>query len=89
MTPPELRNRLGPIAPNPAVEWYQAFSGEVFLMFALMFIIYGATDEKLRSGVYLPSLPIGCTVGVGIIFMVNTAIFFLSFESVCLVFQNI
>ncbi len=72
ITPREFVESLAATTVQPGLSPWKAVVVELLITASLVLTIFGATNEKRRS-VFLPSLPIGMAVMLGVLIGVSTA----------------
>ena len=66
ITPEAARETLGAFVVTPGVEPWQGFLTEAWITFQLMLTILGSTNSARKDDLFMPVIPIGVSVAVGI-----------------------
>ena len=66
LTPSTRRESLAATVLNPELEPWQGMLIEVWLTFFLVCVILGATNQKRKGNLFMPTIVIGFAVAVGV-----------------------
>jgi glycerol uptake facilitator-like aquaporin len=66
MIPSERREGLSATTLAPGVEPHQGFLIEAWLTSLLVLTIFGSTNERRKGNLFMPTIPIGLAVALGI-----------------------
>ena len=66
MTPANRRDNLACTLVNPEIAPWQGLIVEAWITFILVLTIHGSTNEKRKPSLFMPTIPIGFAVALGI-----------------------